>query len=153
MDIGHMQTGKERREAYRVDGEIYVSRLKHGVCKKCGDCFKEESFSRQTVNLSEKGLRFHSDERIPEGAYIAVAIRFAEHSLPELQFPDRCLVFQCRVIRAVQTPKGYAVACEFLARGNQVMINALSKYIFNRQREDLTGQKIETPADYVVRKK
>ncbi len=84
---------------------------------------------------------------------MTVAIRFSGYALSDLQFPDQCLVFHCRVIRATQTPRGYSVACEFLAQGNQAMINALSKYIFNRQREELTGQKIEDASSYVVKKK
>ncbi len=153
MDIGHTPKGRERREAYRVDGEIFVSRLKHDPCKKCGVCFKRESFRSQTVNLSEKGLRFYSEEHIKEGVRLTVAIRFPNYALAELQFPDQCLVFHCRVIRATQTPRGCSVACEFLAQGNQVMINALAKYIFNRQREALTGQKIEDASSYVVKKR
>ncbi|HSW63029.1 MAG TPA: PilZ domain-containing protein [Dissulfurispiraceae bacterium] len=154
MDIGHVPTtGRERREAYRVDGEIYVSCLKHDACKKCGACFKQEAFRKQSVNISEKGLRFYSDDRIREGSHIAVAVRFPNYALHELQFPEQCLVFQCRVIRATQTSRGYSVACEFLPKRNQFMINALSKYIFNRQREALTGQKIEDSAGYVVKKK
>ncbi len=39
------------------------------------------------------------------------------------------------------------------AQRHQFMINALSKYIFNRQREELTGRKIEDVAGYVVKKK
>ncbi|KAF0181773.1 MAG: hypothetical protein FD164_1465 [Nitrospirae bacterium] len=153
MDIGHIPTGKERREAYRVDGEIYVSRLKHDECKKCGACFKPDAFTKQSVNISEKGLRYYSHERIREGSYIAIAIRFPNYALPQLQFPEQCLVFQCRVIRTIQTPRGYSVACEFLPKGNRFMINALSKYILIRQREALTGRPIEDSAGYVVKKK
>lgn len=146
--------GRERREAYRVDGDIYVSCLnKHEVCQKCGSCLKKESFVRQFVNISEKGIRFYAEERIREGAEISVAVRFMDYQLPELQFPDQCLVFQCRVVRVIHTKRGYSIACEFLPKGNQFMINALSKYIFNRQREELTGQKIEDTASYVVKRK
>jgi hypothetical protein len=154
MDAEAEKKGRERREAYRVDGEIYVSCLtKHDECKKCGACLKKEAFRRQYVNISEKGLRFISEEHVRENGYISVAVRFINYQLPELQFPDQCLVFQCRVVRVTQTQRGYAVACEFLPKGNQFMINALSKYIFNRQREDLTGQKIEDITSYVVKKK
>lgn len=149
-----LKKGRERREAYRVDGDIYVSCLnKHDECTKCGECLKKEAFARQFVNLSEKGIRFLTGERIREGTHIAVAVRFVDYQLPELQFPDQCLVFQCRVVRVTQTRRGYAVACEFLEKGNQFMINALSRYIFNRQREELTGQKIEDATSYVVKKK
>lgn len=145
--------GRERREAFRVDGEIYVSCLKHDECKKCGACLKKESFRRQFVNISEKGIRFVTEERIRDDAHIAVAVRFPNYSLPELQFPDQCLVFQCRVVRVSQSRRGYLTACEFLPEGNRFMISALSKYIFNRQREELTGQKIDTGGMYVVKKK
>ena len=153
MDIGHVPIGRERRDAYRVDGEIYVSCLKHDVCKKCGVCYQSDAFRRQFVNISEKGLRFFSDDQFRENALVSVAIRFMDYKLPELQFPDQCLVFQCRIVRVVKTPKGNSVACEFLPKGNQFMINALSKYIFNRQREELTGKKIEDISAYVVKKK
>lgn len=149
-----LKKGRERREAYRVDGEIYVSCLnKHDVCKKCGACLKKEAFRRQYVNISEKGIRFASEVSFREGAHVSVAVRFISYPLPELQFPDQCLVFQCRVVRSAQTQRGYSVACEFLSEGNRFMVNALSKYIFNRQREDLTGVKIATDGMCIIKKK
>ncbi|HMK43632.1 MAG TPA: PilZ domain-containing protein [Dissulfurispiraceae bacterium] len=153
MNIGEKRSGHERREAYRVDGEVLISYLKHDDCKKCGDCFKDSSFVKQSVNISEKGMRFYTDKPVSERDEISVAVRFTGYALPELHFPDQCLIFHCRVLRVTRTERGNALACAFLPANNRLMISALSKYIFNRQREELTGESIEDTTGYVVKKK